>query len=374
MYDVINISKILDNDDIHIKMLKKSLILNGWCFVKFGDYFNEKTIFHAENIKKFFNKTNKEKNNYSYEYNIGYYQNDFKQHFKILTGDYSLPKVSGYEKDASLKSMVFISVLMDKLMQKILLNMKTKIFNLKDIDMECLSVNNTETIGLLDFVEYKKNTQREYFVGEHVDPGLFSLNIYSNQKGMEFYDYQEKKWIEMPLGYGAIFCGQAAKTLCNFPPAKHRVKNHNAERLSIWYEIGIKSQIPNKNLIVKKNKIEKIYDITKMPLFFVENTKRDLYKVVVEDINNFVNIYLDASAKPKVIDLKREIENSSMGLPVSKVMHVETMKIEKKHMDNVKEIHKKLNLTKFNDDKFLGQNKDWILSSQGYLTPGIKFF
>lgn len=353
MYDVTNIGKILENDAYYLKILKNNLLSNGWCFVKFGDYFNEKMLFHAKNIKQFFNKEENIKNNYSYSHNIGYYQNNFKQHFKIMTGDYNLPNLQEQKNDTSIKSMIFISKLMDKLMKTLFINTKNSVFELQNDDLQYLSVNNNQTIGLLDFVEYKNNTEREYFVAEHVDPGLFSLNIYCDQKGMEFYDYTTKKWIEMPLGYGAIFCGQAAKTLCNIPPCKHRVVNYNKKRLSIWYEIGVKSQIPTKNIIKKISHISQ------------PNIKPKLsqYEVYIEDIKENLVLNLGETQNLTIFDLKKGIENSKFGLPTSKIMS----STEKIFYD----IKKKMLLEKYNDDKLLNSCKEWTLTSNGILKPKI---
>jgi isopenicillin N synthase-like dioxygenase len=248
-----NLNDILKNDDIALDNVISDLKKRGWCFIKFSELFNTTIQNFSCDMKKFFESDKETKKKYSYSHTIGYYELPFKQHFKILTGNYNLPNTKGTTLETSVEKL---SRLMDKLMLKLTLS---PIFNITKKDAEYLSIFGNDKAGLLDIVKYTPNIdikERPFYVNQHVDPGLFSFNIFSDASGMQFYDQETKSWYEMPMGYGAIFCGQAAKTLLNFSPAIHRVVNNGIGRMSIWYEVGIKSQLQPKNTIKKLEFIE----------------------------------------------------------------------------------------------------------------------
>ena len=71
---------------------------------------------------------------------------------------------------------------------------------------------------------------------EHKDPGLFSLNVFSECdsrfSSMYFYNNEKKKWTDMPKNTGVIFCGSYSEQF-GVPGALHRVNNRHKDRFSI---------------------------------------------------------------------------------------------------------------------------------------------
>lgn len=238
---------------------------------------------------------------------------------------------------------------MDLLMTKLTMS---SVFNLSKKDMNYLSIFGESRGGLLDIVSYKPNidiSKNPYYVTEHVDPGLFSLNIYSDASGMQFYDNVDKKWFELKMGYGVIFCGQAAKTLLDFTLALHRVMNNGIGRFSVWYEVGIKSQLQ------LKEKIKKISDIKKESDFENKNENMEI-EVEMETF-----YYGDKIKKIKlpvnvtVFDLKKEMEIYNLP-PPSKIIR--------------REVKTPIKLSIVNEDDIkIGKNRKWKLTSSGYLIP-----
>jgi hypothetical protein len=187
-------------------------------------------------------------------------------------------------------------------------------------------------------VRYKPNIKdREYYVSEHVDLGLFSLNIYSNSNDMQFYDNLIKAWIDMPQGYGAIFCGQAATIYSQIPAARHRVLNNNKGRFSIWYEVGVKSQIQQKHKIIKKQLVQHVHKkMMKIDVHFDSSSKIKSFMVPVDGT---------------LLDIKRQMEIGE-GIPISKsVSHVEPFFKSDYSQDDAK----------------IGNIKHWRATSDGFL-------
>jgi isopenicillin N synthase-like dioxygenase len=404
--NTISLDSILKNDDIALNNVIYDLKKRGWCFVKFSDLFSKTIQNISSNMKNFFELEKRIKEKYSCNYTIGYYELPFKQHFKVLTGNYNLPlEYIDKEKDTKTKEeeMIEISIeklskIMDRLMLKLTLS---PVFNLTNRDAKYLSIFGENRAGLLDIVKYTPNInikERPFYVNQHVDPGLFSLNIFSDASGMQFYDTETKLWYEMPSGHGAIFCGQAAKTLLNFTPAVHRVVNNGIGRMSIWYEVGIKNQIQPKNKI-KKISVKNYYDNTekksllqyksssnyrmnkvnktaniKSPELESKSKFKSYVSVIVEieELDNKekkqISLYLPIDGT--VMDIKEGIEkDTSGGMPSSKVLL--SLENQQKRKNEIEKIKKRVNLIKNLDDKKFGNIRYWKLTMNGYLIPSI---
>jgi hypothetical protein len=243
------------------------------------------------------------------------------------------------------RSLQLLKKIMDKLMINITTTFSDKFFNLTKKQEECLSIFGDNKVGLLDIVKYKSNIdiqKHPYYVTEHVDPGLFSLNVFSDSSGMQFYDPTLNKWFELKHGYGVIFCGQAAKTFSNFPAAKHRVLNNGIGRLSIWYEVGLKNQVP------LKNNIKNIENKTK-------NKIEDTIKITVDFESGYSTRIYDISASGTIFDIKKAIEEDQ-GPPSSKTVYKtpSNIKIDDKFKKNM-------------DDCKIGNIKNWKITSSGFL-------
>jgi hypothetical protein len=105
--------------------------------------------------------------------------------------------------------------------------------------------------ALLEAAYYdSKVSSRIESCAAHYDPGLFSLNVLSNQPGLQFQD-AKGRWIAAPAGdnkYGILWAGAAARDASSdVKPAIHRVIRPSQQeappRLSVWSEICTREQV-----------------------------------------------------------------------------------------------------------------------------------
>jgi hypothetical protein len=126
--------------------LNKNILIdlrnNGFCFIKFTDNFNSQVNLCKLHINNFFNLNLTNKNLYSYNYGIGYYDMPYKQHFKYLTNKYNLPDLENNNNNNNnnirnqdyyfRNSVLKISKYLDKLMM-ILTKKILGVFNIKTL-------------------------------------------------------------------------------------------------------------------------------------------------------------------------------------------------------------------------------------------------
>ena len=135
-----------------------------------------------------------------------------------------------------------------------------------------------------------------------------------------------------------MLCGQATTTYSKIPAARHRVLNNNKGRFSIWYEVGIKSQIQLKYKITKK-RLEQL-----------------ALKKMME-----VDVYFDSSSKTKsfnvpvdgaLSNIKNQMEISE-GLPTSKIVSYVEPSFKRRSYSQ--------------DDVKIGDSKHWRATRDGFL-------
>lgn len=296
MKSAVKLSEILKEDKTAIDILKNSINKDGYCFVRINMYKNliKRTKSLTDSV---FNSPHRTYLTDKYE--TGYKETKFKHHYRMLTGDLNLPNISGKWIDFS-KHTTELSSEMNKLMLRTSDILLKHIFKMKQSHKNNLTIYGDKSTGLLDIVRYKPNLPNDYYVVEHVDPGLFSLNLLSNACGMEFYSRSQDKWVNLPVGYGAIFCGKAAKDYCNLPDVRHRVFNNKVGRFTIWFEVGINEQI-------KQYKPSKVS---------CKGTTKDI-TLKVYGRNEIIKMGENAT----VGDLKNEIDKT-IGVPMSKTRYI----------------------------------------------------
>lgn len=346
--NTIYLQNILHEEKNTIHIMKEKLNVNGWCFVKLSDDLIT-YIDHAHSLlDKFLSLDSKVKNKYSFTYGTGYYELYFKEQLHLLTGKnlelISQIKTESQEEENIKKSIITFSVMMDGLMKKLSLILNNDLFHLSEEQLSTISIFNEKNTGLLDVVKYKPDIDREFYVEEHIDPGLFSFNIFSNAHGMQFFDNRTNMWVNLKKGYGAIFCGNTADKYSNIPAALHRVKTEKNGRFSIWYEVGVDYQIPqNINKIVPK-------DISE------NETIEEKIRVKVKKWEK--NYFFDMNSNYTIFELKEKIE-TWRGLPHSKIMIRPPGKV---NLDPV-------TISKINvDDMIVGNIKEWNIIN-GVLYP-----
>lgn len=266
-----------------------------------------------------------------------------RKHTDWVTGNYMQNDVY-----ACIDGMKMFALIMDKLMLHLTDVLSDNLFHLDENDKNSLLMYNDPPSGLLDFVQYV-NATRKYYVTEHIDPGLFSLNIFSDNKGMQFYNYKTHKWHGAPPNIGILFCGSYAEKF-KFKAARHRVMNFGEPRFSIWYEVGLKKQVPDKTQIVKtvlqssKSKDNMTVDVA------IEHVSRGISK----DTFYTTHISVDVPADGTVLNLKEVIEQYQ-GIPTQKTMFVPPTINE---IPNVNYDHVKIN-----------NIKKWKINLKGHLIP-----
>jgi isopenicillin N synthase-like dioxygenase len=343
-----------------IKQVQINLKNDGWCFVSLNDKFNKYVNGAAQDVKTFFNSSEINKQKYEYEYRYGYTHLPTKDTYRLVTGNYMSDDV--YDCIMGMKKF---SLVMDDIMGHLTQVLSKNIFGLKVEHKNQLLMYDDVKTGLLDFVQYVPNTPQKYYVTEHVDPGLFSLNVLSDYKGMEFYSVK-KGWISMPDDVGVIFCGTFANQF-GYPAARHRIVNHGVTRFSIWYEVGLKSQVPAKSLIVKKPYMN---DTTKNDKFMpIDIEIEKVYTKSADDYSD--SIYVTVPTKKTehkyskhmtvsvpvlgtVADIKMAIENNG-GNPMAKSIYIPPSinPIPNKNYDDMK----------------IGNITKWKINLKGYLLP-----
>lgn len=220
---------------------------------------------------------------------LGYDSNDpNRQAVRILTGSelhcQTLPKSLN-------KPLKELARLVDSKLERISNLLCPRLFGLsandmgKSCDLPFFRKDETN-YTLMEAAYYRNNeSSREVVCSSHYDPGLFSLNVFVSEPGLQFQD-EHSQWHDMDPSLGVLWTGSAAQeiqqnTEITFPPGFpktvtpgiHRVVRSttlNQPRLSVWSEICTKSQIFFRDNVLPNGatlKGQKIY----VPNIFSEN-------------------------------------------------------------------------------------------------------
>lgn len=314
------LSKVLTQDKKTILMLTKNITDNGWCFIRTDMLKND--IMKVSKVSKNIFKS-KHRDNYHGLYGAGYKEAHYKHHLHMITGKH----IDDPRLKVLLDSGFYdFNVKMDKIMKVLTYVLDKHIFMLSKENKKKLTIYSDIRGGLLDVVEYKSGIQREFYVEDHVDPGLYSLNIASSATGMEFYDNRTGEWVSMPVGCGAIFCGHAAKQFANIPEVKHRVRNNKIGRFTMWYEVGLDDQVysTGSSRVVDRSTYKDMYDLSDVLDTYQESGEMRTIVVKMADSSSTGNTYnkiLRLPVDATVADLKAELDDSA-GIPASKSMYV----------------------------------------------------
>lgn len=233
-----DINQVLNNNHNHVNALVTSLKRNGYCFVNINHLKgNTETV--LQHCKGIFSAPDSK---LRLTQDLGYFDNKNKQHLRLVTGNYNRPE---FKQGHILRQFCLD---MDGLVRILTAILNGKLFHHTQHDVKRLSLFSNYHAGMIDIVKYNKRPQGAILVDEHVDPGLFSLNVFSSAQRMEFRDHLGN-WQKLPDDLGVIFLGQAAHDMCGLPAARHRVVSNGQERWTIWYELCINEQIPPKHKI-----------------------------------------------------------------------------------------------------------------------------
>lgn len=272
----VDIQKVLSGDAQSIRTLKLCLQARGWCFVDLSNEFMVASSSCLQTVSQFLAQSQQVKQNHAFEPHFGYFTNEFKQGYRMLTGPYlkQIPTLA--------PQVTNFAISMDSLCQAILYKCGPYLFNGEDglKQMIPLIASNKQNVdrsfhdslgvhlptsmrgvtrmansirrdvvgyGMLDIVRYEHSLSQNLNVTEHVDPGLFSISLQSTAPGLQMYDNSTNSYVDVPIGQSVLWTGSMASHLTagNIYPGRHRVVTTNQPRMTLWYEVCIDSQVPN---------------------------------------------------------------------------------------------------------------------------------
>jgi len=129
---------------------------------------------------------------------------------------------------------------------------------------------------------------REFNVGEHVDPVLFSISFGSSAGGLQLYEYETDTWIAVPNHTTVLWCGSEAELMSGgmLKACWHRVVFGNVERMTMWYEVctfdQVSSNVQNGNMMREDDEKESV-DLSNMVQF---------YPVVLKTLTGKSNVFM----------------------------------------------------------------------------------
>jgi hypothetical protein len=254
---------------------------------------------------------------------FGYFSTGRKEGYRFMTGtrieQFMIPPLVRVERAFYPQKGEFCAIALacDTLCKKIYEMQGKFIFDVKEIDTDRIPLlleDKRSNFGLFDIVKYHpQSTFSEEFqdttsqVDEHADPGLFSLSLGSTAPGLEMYDPVSNEWISVPNDVMVLWCGHEVRNVSNkAKPGVHRVQARYSPRLTAWYEVCTKDQIPKRARLIDnetmQDEINKWYlefkkgismsksgprlqeevrkhGITKMDMLHLFNTKEKQHKI-----------------------------------------------------------------------------------------------
>jgi isopenicillin N synthase-like dioxygenase len=271
----VNLDKVLKKDGTEIQTLRGCLRDRGWCFVKAPPQLLQQSKQCLKVTSQFLQLSDDQKKKFSFDPYFGYFQNDNKQGFRLLTGPY-LNRMPLFDNSIST-----LSQMLDGLCQQLLVASGKTIFNSEEVlaqmiplvakkqkqvthefhrtlgkllpDAMARYTLMANTIrrefveyGMLDMVMYNQNSTTDFNVKEHHDPGLFSISLGSTAPGLQMFDNTTSSWVTVPVDKCVLWTGAMANAITNgdIRVGTHRVITAGPPRYTLWYEVCVDSQVP----------------------------------------------------------------------------------------------------------------------------------
>jgi hypothetical protein len=215
--------------------LYSELTRRGWCFIQLDDELQQFSAECMATVKQFLEEDESVKKKYSHGTHYGYFDNGSKEGIRVVTGQY----LSQMNFPTTVEhSMISGAKLLDMIAHQMLDQCGKRLFGMENV---------SPVVGMIDIVNYlpSESTDR---VNAHGDPGLLSLSLGSSSPGLSMLDHETNTWIPVPNDAAVLWCGSTAAELN--PDMKigwHKVNvEQNCSRMTLWYEICAKDQIPAK--------------------------------------------------------------------------------------------------------------------------------
>lgn len=204
-----------------------------------------------------------------------------KESYRWLTQDLLQPEtIPEGMRDVIIK----LSHEMDKLMMKLVSSTAPVLFKKnpkiigENFDIPLLKKSSKWSMFNID---YYLNDQKKISLensSTHYDSGLLCLNILSTLPGLELYDPYSDLWIPHTAedkSIAILWCGKTALEASDgtLRPAVIKITTQlDKPRLSLWYEICTKNQVPQKSLLLNEKPTEQRSN--KKPKTKEENSRR----------------------------------------------------------------------------------------------------
>ncbi|KRX06101.1 hypothetical protein PPERSA_09713 [Pseudocohnilembus persalinus] len=248
---------------VEVEKLEKNLKKNGFCFLILPLQLQEASKNLVNASKEVLGKIpQNQSGQYFAAPGFGYCDKGNKQSLTYLTGQFlqqekemgsicppvQLNQQKGVNKNIQ-ESVKNVSVLFDNASKYIFKNVPCfqKIAQNGSQEIPLLR-KRVPQFGMLDVVRYQGRSG--YKVDSHVDPGIFSISVFSSDSGLQLKN-SEGKWIQAPYKdkmFGIIWNGLAANRISKGEMAQgwHRVAPSQEDRYTMWYECVVNSQVDDK--------------------------------------------------------------------------------------------------------------------------------
>jgi len=278
--EAVDLAAVLEGEAKAVATLHAALVHDGFIVVDFSacKELVEEVKAAKPVLQQFFDQPLDSKSPYSenvrgekdlegtvYGYN---YTENFKEGLRLLSGSsLDLPKWAPTELHDPLQKLT--SRLHQTLLQ-LLQKVSQEVFRMKWENLNVPIVYETKSWAMVDIVSYF-NERPQVTIGSeplnvasHFDPGLLSLNVISDQAGLQF-KLRDDTWVDIPVGdtIGVIWTGQYATMLnSKLAPGVHRVifpqdsSAPHPKRFSVWIEAATAGQdFKNPNTVALLNSV-----------------------------------------------------------------------------------------------------------------------
>ena len=255
----IKLDSLLLNTKSEINFLKKSLCDRGWCFLQLPEDIKSKSQIILNQMDFFFKEKMEIKSKFCFPESsrYGYVYSEFKEAFRMLTGNF-IKQQKSFQTPTIFAELEDFGLSLDKLCKKIIeitngffcgetLLQNENIPLLRSTHFYENSSSKIELCGygMLDMVNYMK--KGDFLVSEHGDPGLFSISFGSSSAGLKLLDICTNSWVKIPISSAVLWCGSTANELSKgaIKLGWHKVDSDNSQnRQTILYEVCVLDQIP----------------------------------------------------------------------------------------------------------------------------------
>jgi isopenicillin N synthase-like dioxygenase len=340
--NVISLTDLIDGKDEAVTACVDAMRTRGWTVVILPDTIRKQAHATEKQLLTFFaSKADKKKYRIKLSH-LGYDDSDpGKQSLRILTGtELEQQKIPKHAR----RSLKMLSASVDMALDRITDELSETLFGASSADVgnshelplfkrEQGQSNDEAAFALLEAAYYLNdgNLSRDDNCAPHYDPGLFSLNVLSNQPGLEFQD-DKGHWVAAPFGnsgFGILWAGWAATMasreagIQEVKAAVHKVvypgKNKCfPPRLSVWSEICTRDQVFLEDIMDGRI----VTDDGQEDVVYEEGGRVEFTRPTQLLVPNILgNTYMVSVKEGRILDALKLVQELK-GLPMSKLRRI----------------------------------------------------